>query len=74
MLNYHDLPGLPLRTQIKAGENEITSTIVSIKQDPLSDAEFIVPKDFGEMKIPNVPVIPSEKTVPATPPASSPKP
>jgi hypothetical protein len=68
MLNYHDLPGLPLRTQIKTGENEITSTLVSIKQDPLSDAEFVVPKDFGEMKIPNVP------TIPAPPPASSPKP
>ncbi|MEN3367862.1 MAG: hypothetical protein V7609_5 [Verrucomicrobiota bacterium] len=68
MLNYHDLPGLPLRTQIKAGENEITTTVVSIKQDPLSDAEFVVPKDYGEMKIPNVP------TIPAPPPASSPKP
>ena len=74
MLNYHDLPGLPLRTQIKAGENEITTTLASIKQDPLSDAEFVVPKDFAEMKIPNVPTIPSEKTVPAAPPASSPKP
>ena len=69
MLNYHDVPGLPLRTQIKAGENEITSTIVSIKQDPLSDAEFVVPKDYGEMKIPNVPNIPAP-----APPASSPKP
>ncbi|MEY2495422.1 MAG: hypothetical protein QOJ45_1914 [Verrucomicrobiota bacterium] len=72
MLNYHDLPGLPLRTQIKAGENEITTTVVSIKQDPLSDADFVVPKDFAEMRIPNVPGILSEK--PAPPPASSPKP
>lgn len=68
MLNYHDLPGLPLRTQIKAGENEITTTVVSIKQDSLSDADFVVPKDFGEMKIPNVP------NIPAPPPPASPKP
>jgi hypothetical protein len=68
MLNYHDLPGLPLRTQIKAGDNEITASIVSIKQDPLSDAEFAVPKDFGEMKIPNAP------NIPAPPPPTSPKP
>jgi hypothetical protein len=74
MLNYHDLPGLPLRTQIKAGENEITTTIASIKQDPLSEADFVVPKDFSEMKIPNVPMIPSDKPAPAAPPASSPKP
>lgn len=72
MLNYHELPGLPLRTQIKAGENEITTTIVSIKQDPLSDAEFVVPKDYGEMKIPNIPTTLSDK--PAPPPPSSPKP
>lgn len=72
MLNYHDLPGLPLRTQVKASENEITSTITSIKLDPLSDAEFVVPKDYGEMKIPNVPTTLSEK--PALPPASPPKP
>ena len=30
------------------------STIISIKQDLLSEAEFSVPKDFQEMKIPNL--------------------
>lgn len=68
MLNYHDLPGLPLRTQIKMKERDITSTITSIKQDSLNDADFAVPKDFLEMKIPNVPGIMSERSAPPAPP------
>lgn len=59
--DYRDFPGLPLRTRMvmKKGEakdnvNEFTSTIISAKQDPLSDSEFAVPKDFKELAMPNV--------------------
>jgi len=65
MLNFHDLPGLPLRTQIKMGENEVTSTIISIKNDPLNESEFMVPKDFAEIKIPNIPPAVTERPAPA---------
>ena len=54
MLDYRDLPGFPLRTQVKLADEEVTSTVVSIKQDPLSEAEFSVPKDFQEVKTPNI--------------------
>jgi hypothetical protein len=54
MMDYRDLPGFPLRTQIKTDNGEITSTITAIKRDLLSDAEFLVPADFQEMKIPNM--------------------
>jgi hypothetical protein len=54
MMDYRDLPGFPLRTQVKTDDGEITSTVAAIKRDSLSDAEFTVPKDFQEMKIPNV--------------------
>ena len=54
MMDYRDLPGFPLRTQVKTEGGEITSTITAIKRDLLSDAEFLVPTDFQEMKIPNV--------------------
>jgi hypothetical protein len=54
VLDYRDFPGLPLRTKVKTAGKEITSTIVSIKQDALSDAEFSVPSDFEEMKAPNL--------------------
>ena len=54
MIDYRDLPGFPVRTQITVGEDEIVSTVVAVKTDALSDAEFLPPKDFQEVKIPNV--------------------
>jgi len=54
MMDYRDLPGFPLRTQVKTDDGEITCTLIAVKRDPLSDAEFVVPKDFQEMKMPNV--------------------
>jgi Domain of unknown function (DUF4412) len=61
MLDFRDFPGLPLRTIIKTDRREIISTITSIKQDPLSEAEFSVPKDFQEVKVPNLQEILGEK-------------
>jgi hypothetical protein len=54
MLDFNDFPGLPLRTVIKTDKKEIVSTIISIKQDLLSDMEFAVPRDFQEVKVPNL--------------------
>ena len=54
MLDYRDLPGYPLRTQVNLGDGEVISTLVTLKTDPLSDAEFVPPKDFTEMKMPNI--------------------
>ena len=61
MLDFRDFPGLPLRTIVKRGGKEIISTITSIKQDPLSEAEFSVPKDFQELKVPNLQEMLSKK-------------
>jgi hypothetical protein len=61
MLDFRDFPGLPLRTTIKTDRKEIISTITSIKQDSLSEAEFAFPKDFQELKVPNLQEILSEK-------------
>ncbi|HMG06110.1 MAG TPA: DUF4412 domain-containing protein [Chthoniobacterales bacterium] len=61
MLDYRDFPGLPLRSKVKLNGKEITSTITSIKQDLLSDEEFSVPKDFQEMKVPNLQDMMTEK-------------
>ena len=71
MLDYRDLPGFPLKTQVKTGEEEITSTVISVKPDPLSEAEFLVPKDFQEMKMPSVKEISGDQPATAAP---SPKP
>jgi len=70
MFDYRDFPGLPLRTIVKREGSEIVSTIVSIKQDPLSEAEFSVPKDFEELKVPNLKEMFSEK--PSVSPSTNP--
>jgi Domain of unknown function (DUF4412) len=50
MPDYTDFNGLPLKTVISVGSTQIVTTIVSIKQDPLSASEFEIPKDFEELK------------------------
>ena len=62
--DYRDFPGLPIRTRMttkqgqatNAGESaaEITSTIISVNQNPISDNEFTVPSDFKETKLPDI--------------------
>jgi hypothetical protein len=54
MLDYRDFPGLPLRTKVKTDGKEITSTIITINQNTLSEEDFSVPKDFQEVKLPNL--------------------
>jgi hypothetical protein len=72
--DYRDFPGMPIKTEVSAGENrKITSTIISVKQDPVSDADFSVPKDFQEIKAPDMSGMGAAK--PNTPAeASSPQP
>ena len=61
IFDFGDFPGLPIRTIIKKNGSEIISTITSIKRDPLSDAEFSVPKDFQEIKTPGLKEVLSRK-------------
>jgi hypothetical protein len=52
MPDYTDFAGMPLKTVISVGESQVATTIVSIKQDPLSANEFEIPKDFQPLKQP----------------------
>src|SRR5204863_4486749 len=54
MPDYRDFPGLPIKTVISIGGNQITSTITSVKKDPVNDTEFSIPKDFQEIKTPEI--------------------
>ena len=67
-LDYRDLPGFPLKIEVKSGEQEMTCTLVAVKVDPLSDAEFSVPPDFQEMKAPNVKEISGDQAATPSPP------
>jgi hypothetical protein len=52
--DFRDFPGLPVRSVIDMGGTQVTTTLVSVKQDPLSDADFAVPSDFKEIKPPDL--------------------
>ncbi len=52
--DYRDFPGVPVRSRVDLGGKQITSTLTSLKQDPLTDAEFQPPAGFEEMKMPDL--------------------
>lgn len=52
MPDYTDFSGLPLKTVISVGTNQVVTTVVSIKQDSLNPSDFEIPKDFQELKKP----------------------
>ena len=54
MPDYREFPGLPIKTVISVSGNQITTTLTAVKQDPLSDADFAVPKDYQEIKLPEI--------------------
>jgi hypothetical protein len=46
--------GTVSNTTASGSGTEITTTLTSVKQDPLSDAEFTIPKDYQEMSMPDI--------------------
>ncbi len=52
MPDYTDFTGMPLKTVISVGQNQVVTTVVSIKQSPLNAADFEIPKDFQPLKQP----------------------
>ncbi len=44
----------PASSAASGSGTEITTTLISIKQDPLSDAEFTIPNDYQEMSMPDI--------------------
>jgi hypothetical protein len=52
MPDYTDFAGLPLKTVISVGNQQVVTTIMSIKKDSINATDFDIPKDFQEMKTP----------------------
>lgn len=72
MPEYYDFPGLPIRTKITLqGQQEATTTIVSISEAPIVDSEFTVPADYAEIHLPEFEL---RGAVPATAPTPAEKP
>jgi len=70
LLNYRDFPGFPIKSQFSVGGQQMTTTVMSVKQDALNEAEFGVPADFQEMKVPTL----FNGKLPAMPAVPPPKP
>jgi hypothetical protein len=47
--DYRSFPGVPIKTIVSMKGQEITTTLTSIKQDPIGAAEFSVPPGYAEM-------------------------
>ena len=71
MPDYTDFAGLPLKTVISVGDNQVVTTIVSIKKDSVSAADFDIPKDFQELKRP-IEAAPPPVESPANSPSATP--
>ena len=54
MPDFRNLPGVPVKIEMDAQNRHIVMTLVSIKRDPIPDAEFVVPSDYSEMKMPEI--------------------
>ena len=71
--DYRDFPGLPIKTVITAGDKKITSTVTSVTKAPVDEGEFSIPKDFREVKTPEIGNL-LEGNTRNSPAESSPKP
>jgi hypothetical protein len=71
MPDYTDFAGLPLKTVISVGNNQVSTTIMSIKKDSINAADFEVPKDFQELKKP-LDAAPPPVESPAASPSATP--
>ena len=52
--DYRAFKGVPIKTIISAGGTNMTTTLVSVKQDPIDAALFLPPKNFQEVKAPDL--------------------
>jgi len=72
MPDYYDFPGLPIRTKMTLqGQQEATTTIVSVSQAPIVDSEFTVPAGYAEIHLPEFEL---HGRVPSTAPTTAEKP
>jgi hypothetical protein len=51
-----ELPGFPMRTVVDAtGTGKTTVTVTAISENPVADADFVVPQSYRLMRIPKIP-------------------
>jgi hypothetical protein len=50
--NSADFPGMPVKTEMTVNGQKVTTTIVSVTEEPVDAVAFEVPKDYKEMAMP----------------------
>ena len=50
--NSADFPGMPVKTEMTVNGQKITTTVVSVTEEPVEAAAFDVPKDYKEIAMP----------------------
>jgi hypothetical protein len=61
MPGYDDLPGLPMRVVMQVpGQGTVTTTTVSIKNDPLTDDQFLIPSEYKTVEMPDLSKVPQQ--------------
>jgi hypothetical protein len=54
-VDFASLPGYPIRTsnELRPGQ-VVTTTVISVNTDPIPDADFDIPSDYTELKMPSL--------------------
>jgi len=67
-----DLPGMPIRTEVDMGGQKLTTTLESVKDEPLDESIFQVPSGYTEIKMPSfqMPTMPSSSSSPQRAPGA----
>ena len=70
--DFRDLPGVPVKIEMDTVRGRVVMTLVAVKRDLIPDSEFSVPRDYTDVKMPDIfsgknpPDNPAEK-MPASP-------
>lgn len=48
-----DFTGMPVKTEVDMGAQKITTTLESVKEEPVADTEFQIPAGYTEIKMPS---------------------
>jgi hypothetical protein len=53
--DYGSLPGMAVKTVVELAGQKITTTVLSVKEAPVDDAIFEIPKDYHQIAQPGLP-------------------
>lgn len=52
--DFRDLPGVPVKIEMDTVRGRVVMTLVAVKRDPIPNSEFSVPRDYTDVKMPDI--------------------